>query len=200
MNKDFTKNTKLYSFNEIKNAIKAIGTKIRVGCYDMPEHVYFIGLNHYLDYNEDILKEYDKITYHTWDIGNVYFSDIEDEYIFNNEGFWDINTIITPQQLNSIKCNIENTKRYISDKNSYKQKRQQANSYTARKKIREKVFDINGRICIKCKSRKNLTLDHIVPVSKGGENYISNLQVLCKSCNSKKNNKENKSFMEENNE
>lgn len=40
--------------------------------------------------------------------------------------------------------------------------------------------------CAWCKKKGKLTIDHIVPISKGGTNWISNIQPLCLSCNSKK--------------
>ncbi len=33
---------------------------------------------------------------------------------------------------------------------------------------------------------RNLTVDHVVPVSKGGDDHIDNLQLLCSACNSMK--------------
>lgn len=41
--------------------------------------------------------------------------------------------------------------------------------------------------CPGCKQVKQLTCDHIIPLSKGGTNYIDNLQPLCLKCNVSKN-------------
>lgn len=41
--------------------------------------------------------------------------------------------------------------------------------------------------CLCCGKRRPLTVDHVVPVTKGGSNLIQNLQPLCRSCNSRKN-------------
>ena len=55
---------------------------------------------------------------------------------------------------------------------------------SARKSL--SVFARNGYACIACGSQDDLTVDHIVPWSKGGTNDMDNLQTLCRSCNSRK--------------
>lgn len=43
--------------------------------------------------------------------------------------------------------------------------------------------------CQICGTRERITIDHIIPLTKGGTNHIDNLQPLCHSCNSSKGNK-----------
>ena len=40
--------------------------------------------------------------------------------------------------------------------------------------------------CKMCKSKENLCLDHVIPMSKGGEDDVDNFQILCIGCNSRK--------------
>ena len=65
---------------------------------------------------------------------------------------------------------------------------------------RVKVFDMYGWCCANCgkKTPRDLmrtydnpdapTLDHIVPISKGGAHLYSNVQLLCRQCNVNKGN------------
>ena len=41
-------------------------------------------------------------------------------------------------------------------------------------------------LCLACGQRRKLTIDHVIPVCKGGCNDTSNIQPLCGLCNSKK--------------
>jgi 5-methylcytosine-specific restriction endonuclease McrA len=51
---------------------------------------------------------------------------------------------------------------------------------------RKEIYTRDGYQCLRCGSKEQLTIDHIVPVAKGGTNDFDNLQTLCRSCNCQK--------------
>ena len=61
-----------------------------------------------------------------------------------------------------------------------------------RKNKRLKVFERDGFKCVypNCEVKKPvLTIDHIIPISKGGTNDLDNLQTSCHHHNKQKNDK-----------
>nr|AFH75163.1 putative Stress protein [Streptomyces sp. W75] len=53
-------------------------------------------------------------------------------------------------------------------------------------RVRLEVLERDGNRCLTCGTREDLTMDHVVPVSRGGSDTTSNLQTLCRPCNSRK--------------
>jgi len=51
---------------------------------------------------------------------------------------------------------------------------------------RQNIFKRDGNKCVYCSSKDNLTLDHVLPRSRGGGSTWNNLVTACKTCNSKK--------------
>ncbi|MCE2528320.1 MAG: HNH endonuclease [Acidimicrobiia bacterium] len=58
---------------------------------------------------------------------------------------------------------------------------------TTRKRVNHAIlYRRQGGYCAGCDHHfqlRNLTIDHVVPSSKGGSNDIGNLQLLCHACN-----------------
>jgi len=66
-------------------------------------------------------------------------------------------------------------------------KRGNGGEYTAEQF--DHVCEYYGGMCLVCGRKIKLAADHVVPIAKGGHSYISNIQPLCKSCNSSKRDK-----------
>lgn len=54
---------------------------------------------------------------------------------------------------------------------------------------KKNVFVRDGFKCQYCGDTEQLTLDHIIPTSRGGKNTFENCVTACKPCNNKKNNR-----------
>ena len=75
----------------------------------------------------------------------------------------------------------------IIDFRKSKQKNLQKEKNQSR--IKKQVFERDAYRCKHCGAHIDLCADHIKPESWGGETTLENLQTLCRSCNSKKNNR-----------
>ena len=112
------------------------------------------------------------------------------------------------REKNKEKILLNERKNYAAKKEKYdsyraewrKQNRLKWNSYRRSRDIRKKqngiflILDkefkkLNNELCFYCGSNNKLTIDHIIPVVRGGRHSIGNLLIACKSCNSKKGSK-----------
>jgi 5-methylcytosine-specific restriction endonuclease McrA len=48
------------------------------------------------------------------------------------------------------------------------------------------LCDRFGNVCVACGAADPLTVDHVIPLSKGGANRAENIQPLCFPCNNQK--------------
>lgn len=49
--------------------------------------------------------------------------------------------------------------------------------------LKKKIIHRDNYRCLRCGSKNNLTIDHIIPVSRKGDKSNNNLQTLCEKCN-----------------
>lgn len=76
-------------------------------------------------------------------------------------------------------------RRKLASKNRDHSRRSAEGSFTHEEWIRTcAVFD---NCCAYCGADSKLTIEHVIPLSKGGTNYISNVIPACATCNSSKN-------------
>jgi 5-methylcytosine-specific restriction endonuclease McrA len=54
---------------------------------------------------------------------------------------------------------------------------------------RSRIYKRDNHQCVYCDSKKQLTLDHVIPKSRGGSNDWTNLVTCCFKCNLKKGNR-----------
>lgn len=79
---------------------------------------------------------------------------------------------------------MKDIERFENGRGEYYRTRQEY--YGMRDALLQALADRDGLVCKSCGATENLSIDHIVAVINGGKNVLSNLQILCRSCNSKK--------------
>ena len=88
----------------------------------------------------------------------------------------------------------------IESKSRKKNKEKYRPSKNARQRIRNKILaekkylildkelrKIYNSPCFKCGSMESQSLDHIIPISRGGNHSVGNIMTLCFTCNASKN-------------
>ena len=91
------------------------------------------------------------------------------------------------ERLNKQSClwakrNPEKTVQYAQKRRALKLRAEGSFSANEFKELCEKY----NNLCLCCKEEQKLTADHVIALTKGGSNYISNIQPLCRPCNSSK--------------
>lgn len=174
---------------------------IRPGNYTVDDEHLKKAFLCFLKTGKNILRELDVLMHASWMC-------LSEEESFTEETFIDEDALIIsnflerksiwqyidfPQEAtDQIKENFVKHKQTKEFQESYLYKRKMFSQMPSfqKKAIKEKL----GNVCKLCGSTTDLTIDHIIPLSKGGDNVLENYQILCRSCNSKKGTKINKEY------
>lgn len=81
---------------------------------------------------------------------------------------------------NPEKCKVARTQ--------HRRNRRRAEGRTTLKDWQE-ILRQNGYRCVYCGAQEHLTMDHVIPLCRGGTNYPSNIVPACNFCNCQKNSK-----------
>lgn len=128
-------------------------------------------------------KDYDKSR------KSLYYQSNRDKAISRNRAYYQANK---ENVIEAVKKWEEKNKEYVKLLRIVKRANRAAKSYGIQDNLTTKdielLFDKYSR-CLACSVLDDLSVDHVIPLSKGGPNTLANLQVLCRRCNSGKRDK-----------
>lgn len=78
---------------------------------------------------------------------------------------------------------------WSKNRHYYRKKASEGSHTFGEWQLLKKQYGFTCPCCGKKEPEIKLTEDHIVPLDKGGSDYIENIQPLCRSCNTKKHTK-----------
>ena len=190
---------------EFINGSKTFGSITFVGCYSMSINTFLKLFNHYKNTGENLLDIYSEHVYLNWDYDEASYSRHYMKEITPDE-FCEIQRGLSKLRRLNI-CDVDDLRTarvelrkqllnyYNRIDNELTQRRRQACLYTSKPKVKKYIKEKFGWKCIKCGSIENVSIDHIIPILKGGKDELFTLQPLCKSCNSNKGAMKNSKFM-----
>lgn len=82
------------------------------------------------------------------------------------------------------KWRSENPDKAVQERHLYRKRLKENGIFEISKK--DWRYLLNQKNCFYCERQTKLTLEHVVPVSRGGRHSIGNLVMACKTCNSSK--------------
>lgn len=98
--------------------------------------------------------------------------------------YYEANTETVKSRVNRYRKNNPDKKRHLENRRRAS-KFENGGSHTLAQRLEK--FEILGNVCFYCQKPKPLTVDHNIPLSRGGTDNIENILPACRSCNSKKN-------------
>lgn len=105
-------------------------------------------------------------------------SDIDGAVVAGPDGEWDEPCLVS-----------ETEKTYWSEDFPFDPNRPRNGISTISSGLRWKTLLKCGHACVHCGATEQLQVDHIRPVSRGGDSDEENLQILCRLCNLRKGSK-----------
>jgi hypothetical protein len=180
------------SLNSFIDQSKTFNGFVFNGMYTMPDEIFLRLFDHYQKTGENYLDVYSELQYLFWESKKPegythdyiecekyerYISISRRLKLFNVDEILEIRQYVR-------KCWFKYRDYLDHLKN---EPRRKACRFTAMPEVKKYIFTKYGKKCLCCGSIDKISLDHIIPVQKGGKDEVENLQPLCKSCNSKKN-------------
>jgi len=111
-------------------------------------------------------------------------------FYLENKQLWAERTKIwalnNPEKENAKKrrWRANNPEKALQERHKYRKRLKENGIYEISQKDLKRL--INADVCYYCEKRCKLTLEHIIPVSRGGRHSIGNLVMVCPYCNSSK--------------
>jgi 5-methylcytosine-specific restriction endonuclease McrA len=176
---------------EFIDGSETFGSFVFCGNYDMPNDIFFKLYEHFQKTDENHLDAYSHLISLYWEIqsGDDFshsFIECEqyEKYVSISRKLKLFNPDINSEIRQYIRKCWFAYRDYLYWKSN--EPRRKACKFTSLKEVKDYIYLKYGKKCLCCGSENKLSLDHVIPIQKGGKDEIENLQPLCKSCNSSK--------------